>query len=51
MCDRCRLLDRDIENFRLLQKVSNDGLTLALVAEAIVSLEDEKASLHPQDKQ
>jgi hypothetical protein len=50
MCDRCRALDRDIENFRRLQKTADDRVALTLIAEAITDLEAEKASLHPEEK-
>jgi hypothetical protein len=47
MCEKCKGLDRSIESFRRLQKMADDSVALALIAEAITDLEAEKASLHP----
>ncbi len=48
MCDRCKALDREIENFRRLHEMADDPIALTLVAEAIADLKAEKASLHPE---
>jgi hypothetical protein len=50
MCDRCKPLDRAIENFRRLYKMADDPLALFWIKEAIADIESEKAALHPPDK-
>jgi len=50
MCDRCKELDREIENFQRIHAMADDALALALVAEAIAALQAEKASLHPEEQ-
>jgi hypothetical protein len=50
VCDRCKPLDREIESFRRLHKIADDPLALTLIAETIVDLQAEKASLHPDQK-
>jgi hypothetical protein len=42
MCEKCKGLDRSIESFRRLQKMADDSVALALIAEAITDLEAEK---------
>jgi hypothetical protein len=49
MCDRCKALDREIENFRHLHGIADDPLALTLLEEAIADLKAEKASLHPEE--
>jgi hypothetical protein len=50
MCDKCRSLDREIENLRRDQETVDDRLALTLVAMAIEKLESEKAALHSEEK-
>ena len=50
MCDRCKVLDKEIENFRRHHETADDLLALTLLAEVIVDLKAERASLHPEDK-
>jgi hypothetical protein len=50
MCDKCKSLDRDIESSRRLQKIVDDPVAIALVAEAIADLEADKVALHPDEK-
>jgi hypothetical protein len=51
MCNKCTVLDRQIENFQCVHATTDDRLALALVAEAIAAIQAEKASLHPEDKE
>jgi len=50
MCDKCRDLDREIENYRRLHAMTDDSLARSLIAEAISDLEAEKVSLHPDQQ-
>ena len=45
----CKMLDRDIENFRRQQRTADDRLTLSLITETIADLEAKKASLDPEE--
>jgi hypothetical protein len=51
MCERCKAIDTEVQSFRRLRAEADDPLALALIAEAIVDLEAEKASLHPDEKE
>ena len=46
-----RAAERDIEKFRRMQKVATDPMALALIAEVIAGLEEEKVSLRLEKKE
>lgn len=47
MCKRCDEIERQIFDYRRTVKSINDDLAISLLAEVILDLEAEKASLHP----
>lgn len=49
VCDRCKTIDIEVHTFKRLHGNTDDGLALALIAEAIIDLQAEKAALHPDE--
>ena len=49
MCDRCKAIDIEIASFENLRATVDGKFTLALMAEAVVDLQSEKTTLHPED--